>query len=576
MPKIILPILLLSLLGCETPKPEADLILYNGHIYSLNWSEPDLDGTPAKDAPFVNGKWKADATAIAIKDGKIMQLGDDEKILGLTGEYTRQLDLKGQFVYPGFVDSHTHPFELGEKLERVDLTGIETEEEAIGKIVEKAKSTPEGEWIVGMGFDEGAWANRMPDKKLLTEKVPNHPVFMNGLHGFAGWVNQKALDEAGITQDTPTPVGGTIGFDEKGEPNGQFYNNAVDLIEAAVPAYSNEQLKQIAINGLNNLASYGYTRTHQAGINTAQMKALQELAQENNLPIRLYGMIRLTDAALAQNWLQKGPMNPENNFLNVRSIKAFYDGSLGVRGARLLEDYSDMPGHKGVSGENYGFDQVLAEKLMAKGFQMSIHAIGDAANREVLDFFEKVYKKHPQTRANRNRIEHAQVIHSDDFSRFHELDIIASMEPPHMAEDKLWAEDRLGPERIKGAYAWRTLRMQNARLTFNSDLPGSDHDIFYGLYAAIARRDKNQQPEGGWYVEERLSPEESLRAYTSWAAYSAFWEEHTGTLSSGKWADISIINIDILNEGIQHPENLLGGKILMTIVNGEIVFEDFK
>jgi predicted amidohydrolase YtcJ len=257
--------------------------------------------------------------------------------------------------------------------------------------------------------------------------------------------------------------------------------------------------------------------------------------------------------------------------LTTRSVKAYYDGALGSRGARLLEDYSDRPGHRGVSGGDYGFDQTLVADMMKRGFQVAIHAIGDAGNRETLDFIQSVESADPAVRAGRHRIEHAQVVHPDDIGRFRGLDVIASMEPPHAVEDKAWAEDRLGAGRVRHAYTWRSLRKAGVRLVLNSDLPGSDHDIFYGLHAAITRRGKDKQPPGGWYPDERLTPEEALRGYTTWAAYSAFEEGESGQITVGRRADLTIMDIDPLAVGESDPGRLLEGKILWTIASGSVV-----
>jgi predicted amidohydrolase YtcJ len=284
-------------------------------------------------------------------------------------------------------------------------------------------------------------------------------------------------------------------------------------------------------------------------------------------------MLSARDEALSREWLARGPDRSNDRRLVVRSVKAFYDGALGSRGARLLEDYSDRPGHRGVSGNQYGFDQKLVADLMKGGFQVAIHAIGDAGNREALDFIERVEGEKPDTRALRNRIEHAQVLHPDDVPRFAKLGVIASMEPPHCVEDKTWAEDRLGPVRVKGAYAWRTLRKSGARLALNSDLTGSDHDIFYGLHAAITRRDKKLEPAGGWHPEERLTPEEAVRGYTSWNAYAASWEKETSVLAPGRWADVTVMDVDPFVLGTTEPGKLLQGKIVATIVAGKLVYE---
>ncbi|MGH8168796.1 MAG: amidohydrolase, partial [Woeseiaceae bacterium] len=291
------------------------------------------------------------------------------------------------------------------------------------------------------------------------------------------------------------------------------------------------------------------------------------------LPIRVYAMLSLRDEELIREWIARGPDQDSDSMLVTRAVKAYYDGALGSRGARLLYDYADQPGHRGVSGDDYGFNEALTEEAMQRGFQLAIHAIGDAGNRESLDILERIFKAHPETARYRHRIEHAQVLHPDDIPRFGELGVIASMEPPHAMEDKTWAEARLGPERILGAYAWRSLRQAGASLTFNSDNPGSDHDIFYGLHSAIARQDKAHEPEGGWFAEQALNADETLRAYTSWSAYASFREDQTGVLEPGRWADITVMDIDPFLLADESPAELLNGRILMTIVGGNVAYE---
>ena len=321
------------------------------------------------------------------------------------------------------------------------------------------------------------------------------------------------------------------------------------------------------------MAEDGYVTIHEAGADAKIMDALEELEAEGRLPIRVFAMLSLRDEDLIRKWIAGGPDSDNDSMLVTRSVKAYYDGALGSRGARLLDDYADMPGHRGVSGDGYGFDQQLNAEAMKAGFQVGIHAIGDAGNREALDILEAVNSSDPSTRDNRHRIEHAQVIAPEDMSRFAALDVIASMEPPHAVEDKTWAEDRLGSERIRGAYAWRTLRKNGARITFNADNPGSDHSIFYGLHAAVTRRDKQLQPEGGWYPEERLTIEEAIRAYTSWSAFVGFRENETGTIALGRWADLTVMDIDPFVLANNDPAQILQGRILMTIVDGNVIFE---
>jgi predicted amidohydrolase YtcJ len=557
----------------DTETTSADLVLTNARVYTLNWAEPAKDGTAATGAPRSENGWHPDAEAVATKGGEIVFVGSTQDALNLQGAATRVVDLAGATVIPGLVDSHTHVFDLGAKLDAVDLTDVATEEEAVALVAERAKSVPEGEWILGAGWDEGAWANRYPDKALLSEAVPNHPVFLDSLHGFAAWANQAALDTGGITADSEVPVGGEMRLGEDGEPNGLFLNRATTMLDAIVPPPPRETLIRQALIGLQQMAADGYVAVHEAGVSSRAMSVLEQLEEEGRLPIRFYAMLSLRDEALIRRWLEKGPDTDNDSMLVTRAVKAYYDGALGSRGARLLYDYEDQPGHRGISGDGYGFDQALNAAAMKAGFQVAVHAIGDAGNREALDILEAVFEEDPSTRNNRHRIEHAQVIAPEDIPRFSQLGIIASMEPPHAMEDKTWAEDRLGPERILGAYAWRSLRETGADITFNADNPGSDHSIFYGLHSAITRQDKNLQPEGGWYVEQRLSSEESVRAYTNWSAYASFRENDTGIIEVGRWADLTVMDIDPFVLADEAPADILAGKILMTIVGGKVVYE---
>ena len=251
--------------------------------------------------------------------------------------------------------------------------------------------------------------------------------------------------------------------------------------------------------------------------------------------------------------------------LRLCSVKAFWDGALGSRGARLLDDYSDRPGHRGISGEGYGFNQEIVRQAIVAGFQVGVHAIGDAGNRETLDFLAGVIEQHPPARELRHRIEHAQVVHPDDFERFGELGLIASMQPPHMAEDKTWAEKRLGSKRIQGAYAWRSLRQAGSRLIFSSDLAGSDHDFFYGLHSAVTRKSPDGEPSEGWYSDQAVTVEEAIRAYSTWAAHSAFLEDQTGVLAPGFFGDLTVLDMDPFTAAKGDPASLLNGKILMTV-----------
>ncbi len=554
-------------------QPTADLVLRNGRVYTLTWGEPDDEGGPAEDAPYGSGGWQPDASAIAIEGGALLYVGNDEGIDRYVGERTRVVDLHGATVLPGLVDAHTHVFNLGATLEQVDLVGVETEEEAVERVARRAASVRPGTWIIGYGWDEGAWADRYPSKELLSERLPDHPILMRGLHSFAAWGNQQALDRAGITSATKAPSGGHLVRNAAGEPTGLLMDRATALLEDAILPPTREELEERFLLGARAMTASGFTTVHEAGLDAEHLQAVERLAAEGRLPVRVYAMLSARDTELLRQWVEWGPDTDGNDNLVTRSVKAFYDGALGSRGARLIEEYSDQPGHYGVSGSEYGFDEELVAEAMAAGFQVGIHAIGDAGNRETLDFLERALTRYPEAWEQRHRVEHAQVVHPADFWRFRVLGITASVQPPHAMEDKTWAEDRLGSERLEGAYAWRTFRRLGVPLVFSSDLPGSDHDIFYGLHSAITRRDKDLMPALGWHPAQRMTPEEAIRGYTTWAARSAFLEGSAGTLVPGLWADITVMDIDPLVIGENNRDRLLEGRILMTIVGGRVVYE---
>jgi len=559
----------------EQPKL-AERILFNAKIYSLSWPEPALDGTPSSAAPYTDQQWTPDAQAIAIVDGKILALGSDKNIMLLKNPDTELIDMNGATIIPGLVDSHTHIIELGKLLHIVNITDARDPQHAIEMVKEFAKDIPQGEWVIGQGWDEGAWANNYPNRQMLDEVFPNNPVFLRSLHSFAIWVNSKAMEVAVINKSTEAPVGGEIVRTDAGEPTGIFLNRATTMFESVLPKPNIDTYKQYIRDAMLKMAEDGFVSVHEAGVNGLMMEALQALRKEDKLPLRMYAMLSSRDFLLSKQWIKTGPVQDKDGFLDVVSVKAFYDGALGSRGARLLEDYSDKEGHKGVSGDDYGFDKDIVDELIKAGFQIGIHAIGDAGNREVLAYFADHIKADPNVRTKRHRIEHAQVVHPDDFKYFKQLGVIASLEPPHAVEDKTWAEQRLGPERIKNAYAWRTFRNNNVKLTFNSDLPGSDHGIFYGLHAAVTRQDKDSEPEGGWYPEQIVTIEEAIRGYTQWAAYAGFRENQTGVLKPGNWADITVFDIDPFQLATTNPKQLFEGKVLMTMVNGEVVYQRKK
>lgn len=559
--------------GCGTDN--ADILFINANVYTMSWGDPDWEGNPAADAPFADDRWSPDAEAVAVKEGLILAVGSAAEVESFRGPDTEVIDLEGATVVPGLIESHGHYEELGEMAEEVDLVGVRTEEEIVARVMARAESFGEGEWIVGRGWDEGEFANRLPTNRGLNQLFPNTPVVLKGLRGFGILANAAALEAVGIDRDTPTPSGGEIVQDASGQLTGVLLNRAEPLLRYAIPERSLEQRKRVILHGLNAILEKGYVAGHHAGIFPNYTEAYLALAEENALPVRVEVMLSTREAGrdLLEEWLERGPTQDPRDFLQIRSVKAYYDASLGSRGAKMIGGYSDMPGETGEYGAAYGFLEDLVAASIAAGFQGVIHAIGDGGNRDVLDFYERVLAEHPEALDLRNRIEHAQVVHPDDFSRFAELNIVASMQPPHAVEDAPWAGDRVGPERVLGAYAWRTMRRNGVTLIFNSDLSGSDFDIFYGLHSAITRTNRNFEPEGGWYPEQCMTPEEALRAYTVWPAYASSREDLTGTIEPGKWADLTVLSIDPLNLGTSNPHELLEGEVLMTIVDGRVAYE---
>ena len=574
MLKKVLLIVIIIVYSCEKSSNSmiADIVITNARVYTFSWDDPSLDGIPAQNAPYENGVWQPDAEAIAIKDRLIQFVGTNDEIQNYIGENTKIIDANNALVVPGLIESHGHVQEIGEKEEAVNLLNLSAED-IIDVIYKRSLEIPEGEWIVGSGWDEAVFSNDYPDMLELSAKVPNHPVVLNGLRGFGAMGNQLAFEKAGITNKTEATDGGEILKDDNGNLIYVLLNQAKNLLNNKVPEKSFEQKSRMMMYGLDELKSLGFTTAHHAGVIGEHMEVYEDLQSKDQLPIRIQAFVaaRMFNIDLVNKWLEKGPTTNDTSFLQVKTFKAYYDGSLGSRGANFIEDYSDMPGHRGVSSTDYGFHPNLIENAMDAGFQLAIHAIGDKGNRDVLDFYDNYFKENPQSKALRHRIEHAQIVHPDDFKRFGELNIVASVEPGHAVEDMPWAIDRVGEERAKGGYAWRTLRKNNVTVIFNADYTGTDPSFFYGAYCAITKQKRDDDKQ--WFPEQAFTPEETLRAYTIWAAYTSKQEHLTGTIEKGKWADLTFMDMDVLNVGNTNPNQLLNGQILKTMVNGKVVYE---
>lgn len=547
----LFPVVFAAAVSPDSRQP--DLLLFNAHVVTMNLRQPAVE-------------------AIAIERDRIAWVGSNEEARRLFGERVRDIDLHGATVLPGIIDAHTHLIELGKSLLRLNLKDVASEREAVERVRKRAVSAAPNEWILGWGWDEGKWAAAYPDNRALSDASPNNPVLLTGLHGYAAWANKKALQLAGVSKETKDPENGKILRDAKtGEPTGILLNRAQELAEKHVPPMSVEQMKKAIELAAQECVRNGLTSVHEARVSREMIQAFRELSNEGRLPLRIYVMLDAADPALVKEWLARGPEIDPRHRLTIRAFKLFADGALGSRGAALLEPYSDAPAAKGVittpEADIYG----LTRSSLQKGFQVCTHAIGDAANRSTLDAYEQALREVPEARDARLRIEHAQVLAPEDTPRFAKLGVIPSMQPTHCTSDMGWAEKRLGPRRIKGAYAWRSLLQTGVHLPLSSDFPGETLNPFYGIYAALTRQDPQGNPPGGWYPEQRLTLDEALRGYTTEAAYAEFEENAKGSIETGKLADFTVISSDITKLA---PKEILFVRALKTVVGGKVVYEE--
>ena len=526
------------------PAQTADLVVKNAKIYTVDAKNPR-------------------ATAIAVRNGKIAAVGNDLK--ALEGPKTRILDAKGATIVPGLIDSHGHLEGLGSSLEILDLRGVTSEAEIAAKVKAAAAKAAPGEWIVGRGWDQNLWVNKQfPTTDSLTQAAPKNPVALTRIDGHATWANRAALDAADINQNTKDPAGGRIIRDAQGKPAGVLVDTAQNLVRRKIPAASPEQVHRQLARALEECARLGLTSVHDAGVGNAEIAAYHSLLAEGKMPIRVYAMLA-NEPALVATWLARGP--EIGDFLTIRSIKAYADGALGSRGAALLSPYADEKSASGLMITGKDAIENVAVKAAARGFQVNTHAIGDRGNHETLDAYASALKG-PNDK--RFRVEHAQVIAPEDFVKFQKYSIIASMQPTHATSDMAWAGDRLGPERVKGAYAWQTLIKLGVHLASGSDFPVELANPLDGFYAAITRQDKQGHPAGGWFPDQRLTREEALRSFTLEGAYAAFEEATKGSLEAGKLADFVMLSADIM--AIPAPE-ILRTHVTLTVVGGKIVHQ---
>lgn len=521
----------------------ADLAVINARIYTVDAGMPM-------------------ARALAVKGGKLAAVGND--VSAFIGPETRVIDAKGAAVIPGLIDSHVHMESLGFQIETFDLRNVKTIAEVAAIVHKSAANKKPGEWVQGRSWDQTNWGGKFPDAEPLTKAAPDHPVFLTRVDGHAAWVNRKALALAKITKDTKDPPGGKIEHDANGDPTGILIDKAQGLVSRAIPPTTDEENKRRTFLAAKGCARLGLTTVHDAGIDGQDLASYRSLIKEKNLPVRVYAMIG-GEGGLWRDYLNRGPEIGDR--LTVRSIKLMADGAMGSRGAAFFQPYSDDPGNTGLLMLKPEDIERVGRDAVKHGFQVNTHAIGDRAIRMTLDAYAKALANVNDNR--RFRIEHAQAVALPDFAMFKKLNVIASMQSTHATSDMRWAEARLGPDRVLGAYAPQRFLKIGVVVANGSDFPVEDPNPLLGFYAGITRQDANGYPAKGWYPEQRLTREEALYSWTYAGAFAAFEEKTKGSLTPGKLADFLILSEDIMQVD---PKQILKAKVRMTVVGGEIVY----
>jgi predicted amidohydrolase YtcJ len=542
LPRNLLFIISLSIMlnSCLADN-NADLILHNGVVYTLDESFSTVN-------------------ALAIRDGLILATGTSEEILQKYHS-DRHMDLQGRFVYPGLIDAHCHFTGYGQNLRNADLVGTASFEEVIEKLREHDAKYP-SMWILGRGWDQNDWeVKEFPTRDKLDIAFPDKPVLLRRIDGHAAIANSVALKLAGVTRESSIEGGSLIKQD--GELTGVLIDRAIGLVTRMIPGPTEQDMINALLQAQENCFAVGLTSVHEAGLPHRTITLMDSLQKAGDLRIRIYAMLSPGETNYEQ-YMYNGIYKTES--LNVRSIKLFADGALGSRGALMLQPYSDDPGNFGLAMETDDYLMEQCRLAMKYGYQVNTHCIGDSANRWILDIYSEILGG---INDRRWRIEHAQVVHRDDFHKFGDFSIIPSVQSTHATSDMYWADERIGDERMKGAYAYRDLLNQNGWIPNGSDFPVEHINPLYGFYALVARKDLEGFPEEGFQMENALTRIDALRAMTIWAARAAFEENEKGSLEAGKMADFIIAGEDLLSI----PEDQIpGARILYTFLGGEMVY----
>ena len=497
-------------------------------------------------------------------DGRLVATGDENLLADIpAGD---RIDGDGLFVLPGLTDAHAHVYSQGFLAVSLNLLGTPSVEAAVESIAEFAATRRTG-WILGRGWNQVLWpVQEFPTAADIDAVVSDRPVWLRRIDGHAAWANSRALEIAGIDADTPDPVGGKIIRDANGNATGVLVDTAMALVEKHIPDPTRSEIRETYNAAVDSLLALGITGVHDAGISKTEAEVYLSMADDGALKMRIYAM--LSDTGPNLDAFDEPIRAYGNDHLDIASVKLYSDGALGSRGAAMIEPYDDDPENRGLPFYTQEELDAFVRKANNKGFQVGIHAIGDLGNRMALDAFERAQDGEPSPL--RNRVEHAQIIALDDIPRFSGLGVIASMQPVHATSDMNMAEDRVGPQRIKGGYAWRRLLDSGAVLASGSDFPVELPDPFHGLYAAVKRQDRQGLPEGGWYPDQAMTRAEALHSFTLGAAFAAHQEDRLGSLEPGKWADFIVVDRDYFEIPASEIDDI---RVLQTWVGGKLVYE---
>ena len=509
------------------------------------------------------------AQAFAVRDGRFVYVGSRDGARAFRGARTKTLDLGDVTALPGLIDAHLHFTHVGLALHEVDLMHVASYDEVVRRTATFAAASPDA-WIIGDGWDQNLWPDKaFPTHGALSAALPDRPVALNRVDGHAILANAKAMALAGVTAATPDPSGGRIVRDEHGVPTGVFVDNATALIRRAIPPPSHAQLVRAALAALGECHRWGLTAIGDPGVDAAQIAAYEDVVAQGRYTLHNHLMLAGSDDALTSSYLARGPQPLRaDGTLAIRAVKLYADGALGSRGAALLAPYDDDPGNTGLLLTPQATIQDVATRALRAGFQVCTHAIGDRANRNVLDAYEAALRAVP-VKDHRFRVEHAQVLASDDIPRFARLGIVPSMQTTHQISDMGWAQARLGPQRVLGAYAWRSLLDTGVLIANGTDAPVEVVDTRRTFHAAIARQNEANQPPGGWYPRQRMTRAETLASMTIWAARAAFMEHVVGSISPGKFADFAVLDRDWMRV---EPDAVMETRMLATYAAGREVY----